>query len=55
MPKNKPSKIIIDINLWISFIISNRLALLDALLFTQKINLIFSLELIQEIESAEKI
>lgn len=50
MQKNKPSKIIIDTNLWISFIISNKLNLLDPFLFAEKIRLLFSLELIKEIE-----
>jgi len=51
MPKSRPSKIIIDTNLWISFIISNKLSLLDSLIFSGKIRLIFSLELIKEIEA----
>jgi hypothetical protein len=51
MPKSRPFKVIIDTNLWISFIISNKLSLLDSLLFSGKIRLIFSLELIKEIES----
>lgn len=51
MPKSRPSKIIIDTNLWISFIISNKLSLLDSLIFSGKITLIFSLELIKEIEA----
>lgn len=37
------------INLWVSFIISNKLTLLDGLLFSQKITLLFSEELINEI------
>lgn len=49
MPKSKPLKIIIDTNLWVSFIISNKLTLLDGLLFSQKITLLFSEELINEI------
>jgi hypothetical protein len=49
MPKSKPLKIIIDTNLWVSFIISNKLTLLDGLLFSQKISLLFSEELINEI------
>ena len=51
MPKSRPFKVIIDTNLWISFIISNKLSLLDSLLFSGKIRLIFSLELIKEIEA----
>lgn len=49
MPKSKPLKIIIDTNLQVSFIISNKLTLLDGLLFSQKITLLFSEELINEI------
>ncbi len=51
MQKNKPLKIVIDTNLWISFIISNKLNLLDPLLFSQKAKLLFSKELINEIGS----
>lgn len=54
MIKNKPLRIIIDTNLWVSFIISNKLNLLDPLLFSQKIKLQFSKELIAEIESTIK-
>jgi uncharacterized protein len=50
MPKNNPLKIIIDTNLWISFIISNKLNLLDSLLFSEKGRLLFSTELITEIQ-----
>ncbi len=50
MPKNKPLKVIIDTNLWISFIISRKQNQLDTLLFTQKARLLFSTELITEIE-----
>ena len=51
MPKNRPLKIIIDTNLWVSFIISNKLTLLDKLLFSQKARLLFSKELIEEISA----
>lgn len=51
MPKNKPLKLIIDTNLWVSFIISNKQNQLDDLLFTKKARLLFSVELIAEIES----
>jgi uncharacterized protein len=50
MPKSKPLKIIIDTNLWVSFIISKKLNLLDPILFTGKARLIFSKELITEIQ-----
>ena len=50
MPKNKPLIIIIDTNLWISFIISNKQNFLDQLLFSNEIRLLFCSELINEIE-----
>jgi putative PIN family toxin of toxin-antitoxin system len=50
MRKNKPLKIIIDTNLWISFIISNKQSLLDSFLFNEEIRLLFSAELIKEIQ-----
>jgi putative PIN family toxin of toxin-antitoxin system len=49
MPKNKPLKLIIDTNLWVSFIISNKQNLLDSLLFLEEARLLFSKELITEI------
>jgi len=54
MPKNKPLKLIIDTNLWVSFIISNKQNLLDTLLFRNKARLIFSSELITEIQETIK-
>jgi putative PIN family toxin of toxin-antitoxin system len=50
MPKNKPLKLIVDTNLWVSFIISNKQSLLDSLLFTKEARLLFSAELITEIQ-----
>ena len=50
MPKNKQLRLVIDTNLWISFIISNKLNLLDPLLFAGELRLIFSAELIFEIQ-----
>ena len=50
MPKNKIIKIIIDTNLWISFIISNKQNLIDPIFFPQKTRLLFSKELIDEIQ-----
>ena len=50
MPKNKPIKLIIDTNLWISFIISNKQNLLDSLLLSDEARLLFSKELIAEIQ-----
>ena len=50
MPKSKPLKLIIDTNLWISFIISNKQNLLEPFLFRKEARLIFSTELIAEIQ-----
>ncbi len=49
MLKSKPLKLIIDTNLWVSFIISNKQSLLDQFLFTGDTRLLFSTELITEI------
>lgn len=45
---NKANRIILDTNLWISFLISKDLSKLDSLLFDKKIVLIFSEELLDE-------
>ena len=50
MPKSKPLKLIIDTNLWVSFIISNKQSLLDPFLFTEEARLLFSTELFTEIQ-----
>jgi putative PIN family toxin of toxin-antitoxin system len=50
MPKNKTVKIIVDTNLWISFILSKKLNQLETLLFTNKIRILFSAELINELQ-----
>lgn len=50
MPKSKPLKLIIDTNLWVSFIISNKQSLLDSFLFNEEARLLFSKELITEIQ-----
>jgi hypothetical protein len=50
MPKDKPIKIIIDTNLWISFVISKKFNLFDNLLFSGRARLLFSKELIDEIQ-----
>src|SRR5690625_3552900 len=42
------AKLIIDTNLWISFLISNNYTQLDNILFTKKAKLIFSQELLEE-------
>ena len=54
MPKNKQLKLIIDTNLWISFIISNRLNVLDTLFFSEAARLVFCTELITEINQTIK-
>jgi uncharacterized protein len=50
MPKSKPLKLIVDTNLWISFIISSKQSLLDSFLFAKEARLLFSAELIAEIQ-----
>lgn len=50
MPKSKPLKLIIDTNLWVSFIISNKQNLLDPFLFNEQVRILFSTELIKEIQ-----
>jgi uncharacterized protein len=54
MPKSKPLKLIIDTNLWVSFIISNKQSLLDPFLFNEEARLLFSTELITEIQETIK-
>lgn len=49
MPKNRPLKIIIDTNLWVSFIISKKFNIFDKLLFSGRVRILFSKELIDEI------
>lgn len=51
MPKSKHQRIILDTNLWVSFIISNELRYLETLLFENRVRLLFSNELIQELKS----
>ena len=49
MPDKKPSKVIIDTNLWISFLIGKQLVSLKPLLLEQTIQPILSEQLLQEI------
>lgn len=49
MPENKTFKIIIDTNLWISFLIGKELKELQNLLFEDKIQVVISEELLEEI------
>ena len=55
MPSGKSKRIIIDTNLWISFLISKRLDILEKIIFQDNVILLFSNELIDEIKvSIEK-
>lgn len=45
---NKPDKLVIDTNLWISFLISNSFVKLDKLIQSNKVVFIFSDELLAE-------
>lgn len=49
MKKRKALKLIIDTNLWVSFIISKKHRLIDPLLYSEEVRLLFSKELIAEI------
>lgn len=51
MAKNKSIKLVVDTNLWISFILSNKLNVLDELLYSRNVRLLFSIELIEEIKA----
>ncbi len=46
--QNKVSRVIIDTNLWISFLITNNHTKLDKILFSGKFILVFSKELLDE-------
>jgi hypothetical protein len=50
----RSKKVILDTNLWISFLISKRLDFIDDLLFEGKVKLIFSKELIEEFLTVAK-
>jgi hypothetical protein len=50
MLKSKRLRIIIDTNLWISFLISGRYKKLDQLFFQNQLVLLFSIELLNEID-----
>lgn len=45
---NKPDKLVIDTNLWISFLISNSYSKLDKLIQANKVIIVFSDELLEE-------
>jgi len=48
MQKNKVSRIVIDTNLWISFLITKDYSKLDEIIFSHKSILVFSKELLEE-------
>ncbi|MDZ7605725.1 MAG: putative toxin-antitoxin system toxin component, PIN family [Cyclobacteriaceae bacterium] len=50
----KTKKVVLDTNLWISFLITDRLTDLDDLLIRRKVRLIFSKELIEEFLTVSK-
>ena len=48
MPKNKLLRLVVDTNLWISFLLTKDYTKLDKILFSGKVTLIFSQELLSE-------
>lgn len=54
MPKSKSIRIIIDTNLWISYILSKKLDQLDEFISSNRFQLLFSIELLEEIEATIK-
>ena len=51
MPKNRQVRVVIDTNIWISFLITNKYAYLDEMLFKNSIILLFGAELIDELKA----
>jgi len=51
MPRSKSLKLVIDTNLWISFIISKKLNQLETILTTQNARVLFSSELVEELKA----
>lgn len=51
MAKNKSLRLVIDTNLWISFIISNKLNQLERILLAENTKILFSSELIEELQA----
>ena len=49
MPKNKFLRLVVDTNIWVSFLISDRQRRLDLLLYMDKMRFLFSTELLEEI------
>lgn len=55
MPKSKsPLRLVIDSNLWVSFLISDKQRKLDRLLTIGKVRIVFSVELLDELEKISK-
>lgn len=52
--KNKVSRVIIDTNLWISFLITKNFTKLDEIIFSKKCVLVFSQELLEEFLTVAK-
>jgi putative PIN family toxin of toxin-antitoxin system len=52
--KSKVSRIIIDTNLWISFLITKNFTKLDEIIFSKKCVLVFSKELLEEFLTVAK-
>ncbi len=51
MPKSKKIKVIIDTNIWISFLIGKRIQNLKELIISEKIELIFVEQILTELEN----
>lgn len=49
MPKNKQIRVVFDTNIWIHFLWSNKLAIIDKYIFNKTIQLIYSDETINEL------
>jgi hypothetical protein len=54
MRKSKPIKVIIDTNIWVSFLISNKIIKLDSLFYQNRIIVLFSKELLDELNKVSK-
>ena len=54
MPKPKPRRLVIDTNLWISFLITQKWHVLDDWLIAGRVVVLFSKELIDEINTTVK-
>jgi len=51
MAQNKSLRLIIDTNLWISFIISKKLNVLEPILFAENTRILFCSELVEELQA----